>query len=227
MKKFNLKILYVEDDKQTRENYKKFFQIFFEEVLSASSGEEAIDIFKKNKPNIVLTDININEMDGLDLSKKIRSIDLYIPIIILSAFPSQKNLLKSIDLKVTKFLIKPVKIKELETTLINIAKDFEKKDIDILEFDCNIIWNKKNKLLYKDNILVKLTKLEQELLTLLSSAPYNIFKSDEILNYLWEDEFNKDYDTKALRALIYRLKTKLDCQIIESIYKIGYKLLIL
>lgn len=226
MKKYELKILYVEDEKKTRENYTEFFEIFFENVKAVESAEEALSLFEEKSYDIVISDINLVKMDGLTLVEKIREHNSDIPIIIFSAFPNQENLLKSIDTNITKFLIKPVKITELEATLKNTAAIVLKQENNILKFDCNITWNTQEQILYKDQQAIKLTKLETEFLKLLCSNPKHTFSSDDILNHLWCDNINNEYDTKSLRALIYRLKTKLQCQIIESVYKIGYKLIL-
>jgi len=227
MKKYNLKLLYVEDDQQTRENYQEFFKIFFEDIVALDNGEVAFDIFQKGDIDIVVTDINMEQLSGIELSKKIRKIDPNIPIVIFSAFPNQENLLESIDTGVTKFLVKPSKIKDIEKTLKDIAQKLQQKELNILKFDCNITWDLENSILYKDGIEVKLTKLEHQLLKLLCSNPKQTFQTDYILNYLWSDDIQKEYDTKSLRALVYRVKNKLDCLIIESVYKVGYKLILL
>ena len=68
----NLTILYAEDEDQTRENYVKFLNKYFKEVYSASNGKEAFELYKNKKPNILLLDINMPFINGLQLAKEIR-----------------------------------------------------------------------------------------------------------------------------------------------------------
>ena len=227
MNKFNLKLLFAEDDEDTRKNYCEFFEIFFKTVYTAENGQEAFNIFTEIKPDIVILDINMPKMDGLTLSKKLRIIEPNLPIIIFSGNADQENLLDAIDTSITKFIVKPVKASVLQNTIESIANDILSKNKQHLEFNCDITWDKNNSILYKENTIIKLSKLEQILLELLSNNPFRTFSNDDIINHIWVDDLNKEYDTKSLRALIYRIKTKLDCQIIESIYNTGYRLKVL
>lgn len=224
MKNFNLSLLYAEDDLQTRENYYEFFRVFFQEVTLAKDGEEAYEKYIEKHPDIVVFDIKMPKLDGLSLSKKIREDNKDIPIVIFSAHPNTTNLLNAIDTNITKFLVKPVKTFELQKIFIELNETLSLRYQKIVKLKYGIIWDLEEKSLYNGTQEVKLSKLEREFLILLSSQPKNIFTNEDIINYLWPDNFQKEYDTKVLRALVYRLKTKLGVQVIESIYKIGYKL---
>ena len=227
MNKLNLKLLFAEDDEDTRKNYSEFFEMFCEKVYTAENGQEAFNMYTEIKPDVIILDINMPKMDGLTLSKKLRIIEPNLPIIIFSGNADQENLLDAIDTSITKFIVKPVKASVLQNTMETIANDILSKNKQHLKFDCDIVWDKNNSILYKENTIIKLSKLEQILLELLSNNPFRTFSNDDIINHIWVDDLNKEYDTKSLRALIYRIKTKLDCQIIESIYNTGYRLKVL
>ncbi len=111
------KILFVEDEKATRENYVLYLKMLFNEVYEAKDGEEAYQLYKDKKPDIMIIDINIPKLNGLELLKKIRVNDYSTKAIMLTAHSEQKFLLKAVSLQVTRYLVKPVSRKELKEAL--------------------------------------------------------------------------------------------------------------
>ena len=103
----NLKILYVEDDKVLNEQYQAFYERRCSELFVAFNGEEGLESFKQNKPDIVVTDIRMPTMDGLEMIQEIRKIDKNIPIVVTSAFNDQDYLLKAINQGVSRYVLKP------------------------------------------------------------------------------------------------------------------------
>jgi YesN/AraC family two-component response regulator len=125
-----LSILLVEDD----ENILKLITIFLKRrigaVYTAVNGEEGLAIFKKQRPDIVLTDIRLPVMDGLSMAKAIREIDADTPIIVITAFSKQDLLLKSIDIEDYNHVIKPVDTEVLmDTILKNAAALFQQREM--------------------------------------------------------------------------------------------------
>ncbi|MCK5110562.1 MAG: response regulator transcription factor [Arcobacteraceae bacterium] len=226
MKKYNYKILYAEDDNEVRANYTELLKYYFTEVYEAQNGEEAYEKYLEHLPQIVILDINMPKPNGIELAKKIRKLDDNVKIIMLTAMDDKEYLLDAIKLQLCDYLVKPIQTSKFESILLNIAEQLEnedrKKNILILQGDCH--WDKKNQLLYKNDKLIKLTKKEYLLVSLLCSNKNQIFETTIILNHVWEDEIDKEYDTNTLRALISRIKNKLDTQIFESIYNVGYKI---
>ncbi len=107
LKKFDLKILYVEDDKTLSEQFKTFFERRCKTLVLANNGKEGLDLFIKESPHIVISDIRMPIMDGLEMIKEIRKINNKIPIIVTSAFNEQDYLLEAINLGVTRYILKP------------------------------------------------------------------------------------------------------------------------
>jgi YesN/AraC family two-component response regulator len=109
----NLKILYVEDEDRTRESMCRILNKFFGEVVDASDGEDGFTIFKSQlndgiTPDIIISDINMPKMNGLEMVKAIREIDKEIPIVLLTAHSEANYLLEAINLKVSEYVIKPM-----------------------------------------------------------------------------------------------------------------------
>ena len=86
----DLSILYVEDNKKLSENATKFLKKFFDTVFTAYDGKEGLEKFKKHNTDIVITDIKMPNMDGMELSKHIKKINSATKIIIMSAFDDTK-----------------------------------------------------------------------------------------------------------------------------------------
>lgn len=126
-----LKILYVEDDKNLREEYQKFFSKRCDILFLAFNGQEGFDSFLKNKPDIVITDITMPIMNGLEMIKKIREVDNSVPIIVTSAFNEQEYLLEAINQGVSRYILKPFNRKLLKQlieetiTFVNLKKQDE------------------------------------------------------------------------------------------------------
>lgn len=110
-------ILYVEDNEALRLKASKFLKKFFEHVDVAEDGQVGLTLFKKEHYPIVITDIKMPHMDGLELSKHIHSIAPETKIIVMSAFDDKEFLLQAIELSLFRFLKKPVNITELSSVL--------------------------------------------------------------------------------------------------------------
>ena len=127
----NLTILYVEDEDDTRNQITEILKLFFNNIISARNGEDAFEIFKNENIDLVMTDLTMPKMDGLNLIKKVRSIDYNQHVIVLTAHNSSTNLIETIDLQLDGFLLKPIKMgKMLElllkvTHVINLEKNEE------------------------------------------------------------------------------------------------------
>ena len=110
-------ILYVEDNDITRTNTVELLQSFDTEVISAINGEEAYSKFLSNSIDLIITDLKMPQIGGMNLIKKIRETHKKIPIIIMSAYNDIETLHESIDYEVKGFLLKPIDMSKLTTLL--------------------------------------------------------------------------------------------------------------
>lgn len=117
-----LNVLYVEDDIQIRENYSKVFKEFFEHVDVAENGQIGLEKYKNFSYDLVITDINMPVMNGLEMIQHILDIDLEQSIIVTSAHDESSYLLELIDLGIEKFLIKPIDFTRLILVLTRSCK---------------------------------------------------------------------------------------------------------
>jgi YesN/AraC family two-component response regulator len=121
LKKLN--ILYVEDDTSTREELEYFFSTKVNKLFVAKNGEEGFNLYKNEKPDIVVTDIQMPVLNGIDMIEKIRNIDNYVPIVVITAFSDTDYLFKAIKLNVNHYLTKPLNLISLVDILAKLSKN--------------------------------------------------------------------------------------------------------
>lgn len=116
-----LVILYVEDDEAVRQQFSLFLKRRVGSLVIADNGVEGLTVFRDKKPDIVITDILMPFMDGLTMIHEIRMIDDSVPIIVTTAFEQTSYLLRSIEIGIDKYVIKPVKTDLLHEALLHCA----------------------------------------------------------------------------------------------------------
>ena len=112
-------LLYVEDDDFIRKQTSTIFKELFGNVLICEDGAKALEVYQKEKNSIdiVATDIEMPNMNGIELANKIRELNQEVPIIITSAYNDEKYFKKAIDLGIGQYLKKPIKFKELSSAI--------------------------------------------------------------------------------------------------------------
>jgi len=103
----DLTILYVEDDIDTQKLIKRILDSSAKEVYIASDGVEGLEMYKEKQPDIVLTDICMPNMNGLDMSKEIKEINPKQPIAIFTAFDNPEYLKQASELEIGTYILKP------------------------------------------------------------------------------------------------------------------------
>lgn len=124
-----LTILYVEDEEDTQEQFKQFLIRFAGHLVTASNGAEGLAAYHQHHPDIIITDIQMPVMDGLEMVHELRGLDMAVPVIILTAFEQIDYLKRSINLGVNKYLSKPVNGFELRDTLFECARLLREKKL--------------------------------------------------------------------------------------------------
>lgn len=216
-----IKVLYVEDDDITRENGVEYLENYFENIYEASDALSALKLYEKIKPEIIITDIQMPKLNGLEFIKQIRQKDKKVQVIVLSAYSHKDYLFAAIELQLVKYLIKPIKEKEFEEALALCVDSIENDSSNILELDDNCTFDLYNKTLVIDKQIIKLRTKELELLVLLLKNKNRFVTYEEIENFVWQDSImSKD----ALKTLIKNLKSKLPKSLISNLSGTGYKI---
>lgn len=219
------KILVVEDEEAIRKNYIIFLKMFFKEVYEADDGEKAYNLYKSEKPDIMIVDINIPKLNGLELIKKIRERDFTTKIIILTAHSDKYFLFEAIELKLIKYLVKPVSRKDLNEALdlaINEISQYTILNIKNIQLTDEYSWNTELKELKFHNKIIDLTNKERNFLSLLLSHKNRAFNYDEIFEYVWTNE--ELISLNSLKNLVKRLRKKLPENMISNVFNEGYKI---
>jgi len=118
---FNL--LYLEDEELPRKKFCQYFTKLFKEVYSAQNGVEGLEYYEKYKIDIIITDINMPKMNGLEFSRIVKHHNRRIPIILVTANTETKTFTDAIDIGINKFLIKPIMLDKLSTSLLDILNN--------------------------------------------------------------------------------------------------------
>ena len=217
----NIKVLYVEDDEIARENGIEYLENFFEIIYEASDAIIALQLYEKYKPNIIITDIQMPKLNGLEFVKRIRQKDKKTQIIIITAFCDKDYLLKAIELGLVKYLVKPVKEKEFEEALFLCVNSLQEDISNIVKLENNSYFDIFNKNLVMNEEIVKLRTKEILFLELLIKNKNRYVSYEEIENYVWDESvMTKD----ALKTLVKNLKTKLPKDLILNLTNSGYKI---
>lgn len=217
----NLKILIVEDDEIARENAVEFLEEFSTNIYEAPDAFEGLKIYEKTSPDIIITDIEMPKLNGLEFVKKIRESDKKVQIIVLTAFCDTKYLLKAVELGLIKYLIKPIDEKEFREALSLAANSIKEDESNIISLEKELIFDMFNLTLLDNGEIIKLRTKETQFLALLIKNRKRFVTYIEIENSVWEDEvMSKD----ALKTLVKNIKKKIPSHLITNLSGTGYKI---
>jgi len=224
----NIKILVVEDEQIVAFEIESALEALgFKNIGSAKNYDEAILTTKKLKPDVVIMDINLekSKKDGIDTTKDIKILLPDVMVIYLTAFSDDDTLDRAMQTNPSAYLIKPFKREDLKTTIrIALNKNIHtkrKENNSIKDIGDGFSFDREKELLYKNNILIKLSKNEKSLLTLLLDARGNIVSFQDIERNVWSDKVVAD---STVRSLIHRLRCKLNPKLIKNHQGIGCQL---
>jgi len=219
----SLTIAYVEDEKKIRENMSKTLNLLCNNCIDFQSAEELLNYYEKNSVHIIITDINLPNMNGIELIKKIREKDEKIPIILLTAYIETQYLFDAIKYKVVEYLPKPIDYETLIQALLKATKDLINNGNYMIKINEKLFFNVLNKeLLTIDKEKIPLTPKELKLLNLFIKNKNKIVTYEEIKNQIWENSY--EVTESAFKNLINKLRNKISKDSIVNISKIGYRL---
>jgi two-component system response regulator VanR len=215
-------ILYVEDELNIQKNMAEYLEGYFREVYVASDGEEGLKMYDLHRPNVLLLDIDLPRVDGLTLAKYIRKKDKQVAIIMLTAFTDQEKLLQATELKLLKYLVKPIDLLEFQHTLNLLAIELIELSPNILFLGESLVWDKENEKLLHNGKACALTAKEQELLALLIRHKNKSISFEEIMAHVWVDEFDREISLNCVKNIVSNLRKKLPKESIKNVYGEGY-----
>lgn len=229
-----LSVLLVEDNEAFRSRIVGVLEEYFYRVDAAADGAEGLEKYtqyhqsKQKHYDLVISDIRMPRLNGVELTAQLRAIREEQPIIILSAHTEADYLLSLINLGIAQFITKPVQYPQMFDTLykvcskINSSLPLKSSASHIVELSLDFYWDKEKKLLFENSDSISFTKYEILLMELLTNKFEQVCSTDEILNHFYLN--NIDVISDNLRGMMMRLRKKLPDNALTSIYGMGYRL---
>ncbi len=192
-------------------------------VVRAMSGHQALHLFRECRPDAVILDLMLPDLDGLEVCRNIRSV-CDIPILILTARGELEDRVRGLDTGADDYLSKPFRIRELQARLRALLRRSGKSTGNISTFG-NLHLDRGTRTLRNQDETVRLTAREFEIMDLLISRPRQIFTREQILTQLWG--FSYEGETNVVEVHIRSLRKKLgDDQrtLLRAVRGLGYTL---
>ena len=216
MKKY--KILYIEVDMSTAIYVENILKNIASDIVHVSKYDDAISAYSLIKPDVIITDIELDKKTGIDFIKFVRNQNDNTPVIILSSHTKKEYFLDVIDLKIEKYLIKPVN----KNQLLEYFNDIENKQKNnIFNFDNNFKYSMKEKCFYHDNEKIQLRSHEIILLEELLKNPKEYYSYSKLQDLLGK---KKPISIDSLRTLVKKFRQKIFPDIIINLSGIGYRI---
>ncbi len=224
----NYKILLVDDDKDILEFVSYNLRNEGFEVIMTESGKESVLLAKKEKPDLVLLDVMMPEMDGMKTCEEIRKTPGLENTIIafLTARGEDYSQIAGFDAGADDYIIKPIKPKVLVSRIKALLKRIPslkaiKQEESGLFNENGLRLDREKFLAFLDGNEIFLPKKEFELLSLLWSKPGKVFSREEIFNSVWGD--NVIVGDRTIDVHVRKLREKLGDDLIKTVKGVGYK----
>ena len=228
MKKSDIKILCVDDEPDILEILKYNLSNEGYNVSTAADGKSAIKLAYNISPNLIIMDIMMPRMDGIEACEKLRSNEKFNDTIImfLTARGEDYSHVAAYDAGADDYVTKPVKPKVLVSKVKGLLRRLKKviaKDINEIVFDDIKIDREKYKVYISNNVL-NLPRKEFELLYLLASKPDKVYKREKIMETVWGSEVV--VGDRTIDVHIRKLREKVGDKYFKTIKGVGYKFVI-
>jgi len=222
-----IKLLYAEDEYTTRQDHISYIKSRYDfDIYVANDGEKALELYNKHKPEIVMTDITMPKMTGLELIVEIRKISKWTKLIILTAHSDNDKLLQALESQVINYLVKPINRQKLKVsidTALELLAPVVETDNYLITLGENATYNMHTQIYTHNLEQVKLTNYENRLLEYLCERKNAKVNCYDIFLHLWDD-LDKEYSADSIRTLVKKLRKKLPTNILENIYGGFYRL---
>ena len=220
----DISILYVEDDSSTQDIIAEILRDFCDNVKLASNGKEALNIFNKHQVDLIITDIEMPSLNGLELLSLLRKDEIGVPVVIFSAYTKTDYLLSSIHLDVLDYVTKPVSYMKIKNALYKAAKTINAHQNIYFKILNNLYYDRKNGYIIENGENIKLQKKERLLMNLLIENRGNLVNYATIEKVLWSD-LDDVMTATALRSVVKKLRQKTTTAFIDNLSGCGYKLI--
>ena len=202
-----MKLLVIEDETMLRKAIAKGLRKLGYAVDEAADGDKTIECFEQNSYDLILLDLNLPKIDGIEVLKQIRAQDREVKIIIVSARTSIEERILGLDLGANDYVIKPFDFRELEARIRGLLRrQFVQKDEILVYKDIKMDMNQKS--VYFQDKKVELTKKEYGILEYLLLHQNKVVSSEELIEHVWDSEV--DLFSNSFKFHMSSLRKKLN-----------------
>jgi two-component system, OmpR family, response regulator VanR len=214
-------VLVVEDDVESNDNISYMLKSKFREVFSAYDGVEGWKKYQEYNPDVILTDIEMPRVNGLELIKRVRADNATIPIVVLSSYSHKDYLMEAIPLKLEEYLLKPITMDKLHKLLQKLGQIGKMEICDTIDIDDDLVYNFYKKTIEYDGESIRLSHLEISLVELFLKRKNAVVTYEEIELALYGTQ---EISRNALKIVVSHLRKKIPALNIEVTPKVGYRL---
>jgi DNA-binding response OmpR family regulator len=226
----NKTILIIEDDAPSREVVRLSMQSQAYRLVEAGTGDAGLEMARIEQPDLILLDINLPGMSGLDVCRKLRAEGSLVPIIMLTGKTDTIDKVVGLEVGADDYVTKPFEVRELvarigahlrrSEAVADVVPNKTRREYPGLVIDIG------RRQVWRDGAEVRLTVTEFNVLALLSGRPGQVFSRSDLLKEVWGYEM--DIETRTVDAHVYRLRKKIEVdserpRYIHSVPGIGYR----
>ncbi|MDR1460283.1 MAG: response regulator [Campylobacteraceae bacterium] len=213
----NFSALIVDDDKLTRDMLRQGLKEYFGDFYEAKDGLEGFETFKKNRVDIIITDIHLPNISGFEMIQEILKLKPSQPFVVITSYNTDQNILKSIQNGAVSFLRKPIMdIQDLQTTLLlALAPKTDQKHTNI---SSEVTIDLSREIIYKNNQPLFLSQINNKIFWLLCYNLNMLVTYEMIEDYVYD---NQSVNKSAIHTSILRIKKLLGINI-ENVVNAGY-----
>ncbi len=227
MENANFKIMIVDDEQDIVEFIQYNLQKEGFQVVTAADGLEAIEVAEKEQPNLIILDIMMPGMDGVEVCRNLRSMEAFKQTIItfLTARNEDFTQITALDVGGDDFITKPIRprvlVSRIKALLRRSGRGEDNQEAENLIQLGDLVINRERYTVEKGETILELAKKEFELLSLLVSRPGKVFTREEIFNKVWGPDVI--VGNRTIDVHIRKLREKLGDSYIKTLKGIGYK----
>ena len=225
---FVAKVLIVDDEPNIREVVGLYLRRDGHDVVSATDGEEALEVFRESEPDLVVLDLMLPKISGLEVCRRMRE-DRRVPLIMLTARGEEEERIVGLSLGADDYVVKPFSPRELAARVAAVLRRVEESsgDVDqkVLSFDGLRIDPNTREILVRGEPAT-LTAREFDLLHHLASSPGRVYTRDQLMELVWGYTFSADTSTVTVHVRRLREKVEPDPtrpRYLQTVWGVGYK----
>jgi len=204
-----------------KESIEEYFQSSGHQVVGFTNGLEALKSLEHEAFDLLLLDINVPKLSGLELLEELNTLEVVIPTIFISANLDIDDISRAFGLGACDYLKKPFHLKELGIRVDRIRKEREIKSSSHILLSKKYYFSKEQKMLFFNNCPQAITKKQLQILTLLCENIAVVVDFEKFRSFVWSDE---PVDNATIRAEISRFRKSLKEDFITNIKGVGYKI---